>query len=270
MARYAIGDVQGCYLSFLAMLEKIEFNVERDELWLCGDLVNRGPGSLAMLRWVWQHRQQVHAVLGNHDLHLLAVACGQSKLRKGDTLSELLAADDAEPLLGYLHDLPLAYCQDGWLMTHAGMPPGWTVEQTLAESARTQQHWQRLGDRFFAEMYGNEPALWRDDLSDIDRSRYTINALTRMRFVGTDGRLDMKCNVAPGEQPPGLMPWYAHPAFNPDGVHIVFGHWASLMGRSTHPRVFALDTGCVWGQQLTALRLEDCERFSVSGLPPQC
>lgn len=270
MARYAVGDLQGCFQPFLALLSAIDFHPDRDQLWLCGDLVNRGPESLEVLRWVFAHRDQVRCVLGNHDLHLLAVASGHSAQRKNDSFDSILNAPDREQLLNYLQGQPLLQFDEDWLMVHAGIPPGWNFAQLERECRRAQAHWQAVGDTFFAEMYGNEPALWREDLSGADRTRYTINALTRMRYVYRDGALELKQKCAPGQQAPELQPWFTHPNVQTGGRRVVFGHWASLMGQCTHPQVFALDTGCVWGNRLTALRLEDCERFSVCGWQRQC
>lgn len=265
MATHVIGDLQACLHPLLELLDKLQFAADRDQLWFCGDLVNRGPDSLGTLRAVYERRDNCRVVLGNHDLHLLAVAAGCHPCKKGDTLDDILRAPDRERLLDWLAQQPLAVKQGEWLMTHAGVPPGWTVADTLAASSEVRQQWLQQPARFFGQMYGNEPSLWQPDLHGPARWRYCINALTRMRFVDADGRLELKQKGAPGSQPAHLLPWYHHPDRPVGDCQIVFGHWAMLHGKADVARVHALDTGCVYGQQLTALTLETGQRSHVPG-----
>jgi len=265
MATYAIGDVQGCFDALQRLLTHIRFNEDSDSLWFCGDLVNRGPQSLAVLQWVYDRRAQIKAVLGNHDLHLLALSHGAAQLKKGDTLEDILRSPMRTALLDYLQQLPLYHQHDHWLLVHAGVPPYWTVERLMVEADFAQSLWRKAPEIFFTQMYGNEPSLWQDNLLEMDRVRFCVNALTRMRYVNLAGELDLQQKCAPGAQAQGLLPWFEHPALLLGQNRVIFGHWASLMGKSTQPNAYALDTGCVWGQRLTAMRLEDCEQFSVSG-----
>lgn len=265
MAIYAIGDLQGCLHPLKELLSKLSFSADRDELWFCGDLVNRGPDSLGALRAVHALRDNARIVLGNHDLHLLAVAYGCHPVKKSDTLDDILRAPDRERLLEFLLQQPLAHQHDDWLLVHAGVPPGWTVSETRQAAAEVSLQLQRAPREFLSGMYGNEPSLWSAELSGTDRWRYTVNALTRMRFVDASGRLDLKQKGAPGSQDAGLLPWYQHPDRPVADCQIVFGHWATLNGKVDCAGVHALDTGCVYGQQLTALALETGRRCQVPG-----
>ncbi|MCG8393846.1 MAG: symmetrical bis(5'-nucleosyl)-tetraphosphatase [Pseudomonadales bacterium] len=265
MADYAIGDLQGCLAPFNCLLERIAFNPDRDRLFLAGDLVNRGPDSLGTLRRVHELRDNVHTVLGNHDLHLLAVAHGSTGSKRKDTLADILDAADRDTLLDWLRAQPLLVDipEHDAVMTHAGLPPLWRladardrareVEQVLASPAI---------DDYFANMYGNQPAGWSDDLSGPERWRVITNHFTRMRFVNLDGELDLATKGEADAPPAGFMPWFDHPRRVETGIRILFGHWAALEGHSGVARVDALDTGCVWGGSLTALRLDDMTRFS--------
>lgn len=266
MSTYAIGDLQGCLTPFEALLKEIRFNPDRDRLLLAGDLVNRGPESLGALRRVFELRDCTRVVLGNHDLHLLAVAHGATDPKNKDTLAPILEAPDREQLLGWLQSQPLMIEEPAFdaIMIHAGLPPLWTVEQArrrareveavLADSARAPL--------FFANMYGNEPAGWDDALGGPDRWRVITNYFTRMRFVNDAGELDLAVKGEPDRPPRGFMPWFEHPRRRP-APRILFGHWAALEGHAPVDGVEALDTGCVWGGCLTALRLEDNRRFRV-------
>jgi bis(5'-nucleosyl)-tetraphosphatase (symmetrical) len=254
---YAIGDIQGCAAAFDALLEKIEFAPERDHLWLVGDLVNRGPDSLGVLRRVMALEASVTAVLGNHDLHLLATAAGVRSPGAQDTFQDILAAPDRETLIAWLRQRPLIHHDPSArrLLVHAGIPPHWSAEEACAQAdavslALRAVDWQRA----LAQMYGSEPRKWSDTLSEQDRHRYTINALTRMRYCERDGRLDFSETGPPGSQPAHLVPWFDVPARRARDVHIIFGHWAAL-GSVRRPDVTALDSGCVWGGALTALAL---------------
>lgn len=258
MSTWAIGDVQGCFEPLMALLEKIHFDPSRDGLWFTGDLVNRGPESLATLRYVKSLGQAAKTVLGNHDLHLLAIANGHQALRASDSIKDILEAPDREELLAWLRNRPLAIhdADIDCLLVHAGVAKDWSLADTLARAdeveavLRADDH-----DTLLAGMYGNQPDQWSDRLQGLDRLRFIINAFTRMRYVDAAGRLDLSEKGAPGTQPPGLMPWFAVPGRKTENQRIVFGHWSTL-GDSGHPRSIGIDRGCLWGGQLTALRLD--------------
>jgi len=253
---YLIGDLQGCCDALERLLQKIDFSASRDHLHLLGDLVNRGPASLPTLRRLHGLGSAASAVLGNHDLHLLAAAHGARKPGKGDTLGEILAAPDREALLDWLRQQPLAAYEQGWLMVHAGVAPQWTREQILALAAEVQQvlRGPQLGE-FLHQMYGNEPDQWSDALSGTARLRFIVNALTRMRFCDAEGRLDFKSKDGLGAPPAGFTPWFDAPGRQTAGTPTAFGHWSTL-GLTIRPDLLALDTGCVWGGQLSAARVE--------------
>jgi bis(5'-nucleosyl)-tetraphosphatase (symmetrical) len=258
MTLYAIGDIQGCAGRFNALLDAISFEPVRDRLWLAGDLVNRGPDSLGVLRRVIALGDSVTAVLGNHDLHLLAAAAGIRRPDAKDTFDDILGAPDAAELLEWLRNRPLLHhdAGAGRLLVHAGLPPGWSVGEA---KRRAEEVCQRLRSPAWAEgladMYGDEPRAWSGRLAPQDRRRYTINALTRMRFCDYRGELDFENTGPPGTQPSGLIPWFDFPRRKNRDTHIVFGHWAAL-GLLRRPDVTALDTGCVWGGSLTAVALD--------------
>jgi bis(5'-nucleosyl)-tetraphosphatase (symmetrical) len=258
MALYAIGDIQGCGAAFDALLKALAFRRSRDRLWLVGDLVNRGPESLRVLRRVMALGRSVTCVLGNHDLHLLATVAGGRELSPADTFGEVLAAPDADRLIDWLRHRPLLHydAPARRVLVHAGIPPFWT----LAEARRQAREVERLlrGRKWryaLRGMYGNEPATWSRRLAHESKRRYTINALTRMRYCDKRGRLDFSQSGPPGSQPKGLMPWFEVPGRLTDHLQIVFGHWAAL-GLVRRADVTALDSGCVWGGSLTAVRLD--------------
>lgn len=272
MATYAIGDVQGCHHELLSLLAAIGFDAARDRVVFVGDLVNRGPASLEVLRLVRGLGDAAVTLLGNHDLHLLAVAHGGRPGRR-DTLNELLAASDCEELLDWLAAQPLAWQHPGtgMLLLHAGVPPQWSVAQTLELAAEASAAIAGAdGPRFFARMYGDEPDRWRPKLRGIERLRFVVNCLTRLRYCDADGRLDLHPKGAPGSQPAGLLPWFEVPHRATASTPIVFGHWSTL-GRVHWPQaqVYGLDTGCVWGGRLTALALESGELHSVASHRPR-
>ena len=254
MTCWAIGDIQGCADSLNNLLDAIAFNADRDQLWCCGDLVNRGPQSLQTLRVLQQRRDNVRVVLGNHDLHLLAVAAGCREARRNDTFDDVMQAPDRESLLRWLYEQDLAIydASRNLLLTHAGLPPQWTAEAAQKYGDDVMQQLRSDPRAFFAHMYGNEPALWRDDLQGVERWRYSVNALTRMRFVDAHGALDMKYKGSVTEHPPTLQPWFRYPNRRDHQTRIVFGHWAALQGHTGVAHCIALDTGCVWGNKLTA------------------
>jgi len=269
MATYAVGDLQGCLQPLQCLLEEVGFEPSKDRLWLVGDLINRGPASLACLRFIYQMRSSIHCVLGNHDLHLLAVARGHRQPSRSDTLDEILSAPDANELLHWLRQQPLLYrdTELGYTMVHAGIAPQWTLEQACQyadEISRVLRGPQC--DDFLAAMYGNHPTNWRDDLSGTERWRCITNYFTRMRFCRADGELDLenKGGVeihAEKLTAEDLAPWFLHPERKTRCDPIIFGHWAALEGNANHEHVFALDTGCVWGGAMTMMRLEDQQLF---------
>jgi bis(5'-nucleosyl)-tetraphosphatase (symmetrical) len=260
MATWAIGDVQGCWEPLARLLEACAFDPAADRLWFVGDLVNRGPDSLRVLRFVHGLGARAVTVLGNHDLHLLAVAAGVRKASRKDSLSAILEAEDREPLLAWLRTLPLAHREGGFphLMVHAGVPPAWSAGDTLALAAEVQAALRGPGcGDFLRHMYGDHPDRWDDGLAGHERLRVITNCLTRMRFCRADGTLDLDNKSPPEDASHGFLPWYRHAGRRAADTPIVFGHWAALEGRADTPNVHALDTGCVWGGRLTAMRLED-------------
>jgi bis(5'-nucleosyl)-tetraphosphatase (symmetrical) len=257
MATYAIGDIQGCYTSFRRLLDQINLDPAKDKLWFVGDLVNRGPDSLAVLRFVRDLGQQAVVVLGNHDLHLLARAEGHDRNAKKDNLDDVLTAPDRDELLHWLRHRPLAHysATKDVLMVHAGVPPQWDLAQTLACARELETALRKPGyQRFLTAMYGDHPPLWSQDLIGMDRLRFITNCLTRMRYCTADGRLDLTAKGPPGSQPAGYLPWFQAPGRATKGVRIVFGHWSALGWRASD-NVWCLDTGCLWGGAMTALRL---------------
>lgn len=269
MADYAIGDVQGCFDSLQSLLERIQYNDRQDRLWFVGDLVNRGPQSLAVLRFVKNLAIPARVCLGNHDLHLLSMAFTDRQDRSDLGLQQVLHAEDCEELCTWLSQQSLL-CFDPELnvaMVHAGIAPIWTFEQAQAYAHELEMV-LRGPERndFLHHMYGNKPNLWTEDTQGISRLRLICNYFTRMRFCFADGSLDFEQAGPLHSAPPELYPWYATPNRQEIEVDIVFGHWAALVGQCAHPRVHAIDTGCVWGKTLTALRLQDKHRISVPSI----
>lgn len=266
MAVYAIGDIQGCYDSLLQLLDKIGFDPASDRLWFTGDLVNRGPRSADVLRFVADLGERAVTVLGNHDLHLLAVAAGAAPSYPRDTFGDVLRASDSEYLLTWLTRRPMLYrdARLGYSLVHAGLLPQWDVGQaeTHAREVEAIIAGPRAAD-FFRAMYGDRPDQWSDELAGWDRVRLIVNAFTRLRFCYPDGRVDYRHKGAPGSQPPPLLPWFQVPGRRSRGERVVFGHW-SLLGLWDHDEVIGLDTGCLWGGCLTAVRLSGGEREFIS------
>jgi bis(5'-nucleosyl)-tetraphosphatase (symmetrical) len=272
LARYAIGDVQGCYAPLAALVARLGFAADRDRLWFVGDLVNRGPDSLEVLRFVRALGDNAIVVLGNHDLHLLALAHDKHrKRRSGDTLDAIFDAPDCDAILEWLLHRPLAHldAEHGDLMVHAGVVPQWSAAQTVALAADVSAELARDARLFFKRMYGDRPDQWSDALSGMERLRFTVNALTRMRLCTADGRIDLKMKGPPGEARHPYRPWFEHELRKSRDVRIIFGHWSALGLVQAHG-VVGLDTGCVWGGSLTALDLdaagppvsEPCSDFS--------
>ncbi|QEA13813.1 symmetrical bis(5'-nucleosyl)-tetraphosphatase [Comamonas flocculans] len=258
MALYCAGDIQGCDRALARLLALIGFSPSRDTLYLLGDLVNRGPDSVAVLRRCMALEGSVQVVLGNHDLHLLAVAQGVRAPSPRDTLGDLLAHPQRTAMLHWLRQQPLArqvrHGGQTMLLVHAGVLPPWSVQQTLAlagevQRALTGAHWQS----FLQQMYGNEPDAWREGLQGMDRLRVVVNALTRVRFCSAQGAMDFSSSESARQAPAGLMPWFELPERRTQGQLTVFGHWSTL-GWMSRPDLLALDTGCVWGGSLSAVR----------------
>jgi bis(5'-nucleosyl)-tetraphosphatase (symmetrical) len=263
MGLYLIGDVQGCDAALGRLLSEINFSPSRDQLVLLGDLVNRGPDSLAVLRRLQALGDAAQCLLGNHDLHALAVACGARNAHKSDTLQDLLAAPDAVALLDWLRWRELAIFRDGILMVHAGVLPSWSATKTIALSAELAGGgWQKSSKEFFQNMYGNEPNAWRDELQGSERHRVIINTLTRLRFCSPQGEMEFATKEGAGAAPEGYMPWFDVPNRATQDVTVAFGHWSTL-GHINRPNLIALDTGCVWGGCLSAMRVDGGRRELV-------
>ncbi len=257
MARWAIGDIQGCAEELEELLSLIGFSAQRDRLWLVGDLVNRGPRSLQVLRLVRSLGDSVVCVLGNHDLHLLAVALAGAKQRRSDTLAEVLAASDRDTLLEWLLHRPLAHHlpQQADLLIHAGVVPQWDVAQTLSLASEVEQALRHDPHTLLANMYGDQPDRWRTSLRGVKRLRFAVNVLTRLRFCTRQGRIDLRHKGAPDSAGEPWLPWFEAPARATADARLVFGHWSAL-GLYCAPGLLGLDTGCVWGGQLTAVDLD--------------
>lgn len=257
MATYAIGDVQGCYVELRALLKEIRFDERCDRLWFVGDLVNRGPGSLRTLRFVKRLQDRAVTVLGNHDLHLIALACGLGRMRDDDTLNDVLEAPDCGELIDWMRTLPLLHVADHHVMVHAGLLPQWSIAkaQVLAREVEEELRGPRYRE-FLGSMYGSKPDQWQDELRGVDRLRVIVNAMTRMRFCSVDGRMDFKTKGESARAPAGCVPWFDVPTRGTQNATIICGHWSAL-GLKLLPNLIALDAGCVWGGKLTAIRLED-------------
>ena len=267
MSTWVIGDVQGCFAQLETLLAKVRYRRRGDRLWFVGDLINRGPDSLATLRFVRKLGERAVTVLGNHDLHFLAIVFGGHPTRSSDTLDELLGALDCLTLAHWLRRLPLLHKGRGVVMTHAGVPHIWSLKQAVRRARELEA--VLGGDRhgkFFRAMYGDEPTAWSKSLDGIARQRIIVNYFTRMRFVNASGDLEFQHKGPAGDAPRGFRPWFEFPARI--DRPIVFGHWASLQGVQ-HKGAIGVDTGCVWGRSLTALRLEDRRLVQIGCDPAQ-
>ena len=270
MSAYAIGDIQGCYSELQNLLNEINFDERRDELWFAGDLVNKGPKSLQTLRFIKALGVNAKITLGNHDLHLLAVAKNIQPLLKKDTIQEILAADDVKELIDWLKSRPLLITDDdlNFTMVHAGLPPQWSLENAkeFAKECELILQSEKI-NKLLAEMYGDTPNIWVNSLQDYAKQRFIINCFTRIRFCNSDGMLDFDTKVAPGKQNTSLIPWYSLPNRKTKDNKIIFGHWSTVhIGNEKNFKqynVYPIDTGCLWGGRLTAMRLEDEKVFSV-------
>jgi bis(5'-nucleosyl)-tetraphosphatase (symmetrical) len=264
MADYLIGDIQGCYDSLQDLLKKINFSLDKDKLFFLGDVVNRGDKSLATLRFIQQNTSNISMVLGNHDFHLLACIFGDIKPTKKDTFIDIINAPDATELAEFLLQQPLLIKHKNALMVHAGIPPNWdlTTLTIQAEQAQTQLKSNNVGS-FLTNMYSNYPYTWDTNLNKMDKCRYTINALMRMRFCKADGTLEFKHNMGINQTPKGYKAWFEHKDRALKNSDIFFGHWSTLQNIN-QAHIYPMDNGCVWGGSLSAIRLADKQVFSVS------
>ena len=267
MATYIVGDIQGCLDELKQLLATVRFDPSYDQLWIAGDLVARGPKSLETLRFIKQLGHSAIVVLGNHDLHLLAVSLGIHRVKDKDKTAAIFSAPDKDELLTWLRHQPLLAEHDEFVMCHAGISPQWDL--TIARAANSEIENLLQSDKWpwlIEKMYANLPDSWHDDLQGIERYRYIINAFTRMRFCFVDGRLDMACKQPPNEVDHSqLVPWFDLPSRKTLGKTVLFGHWAALEGHTGKGEI-GLDTGCVWGGDLTMLRWEDKQFFKQKAL----
>ena len=272
MTIYAVGDLQGCLQPLKNLLEQVDFNPQKDTLWCTGDLINRGPESLEALRFIHALGDACITVLGNHDLHLLAVAHGFADCKAGDTLHDILQAPDKDTLLHWLRHRPLIHHEHGYTLVHAGIAPHWSLQQAISLASEVESVLQsdNFSD-FLANMYGNQPNQWQDKLSGFDRLRLICNYFTRMRFCTVEGALDLANKGSPDQASAGTMPWFLVPNRAMLGENIIFGHWAALEAQSNTPNIYALDSGCVWGKKMTLMRLEDHALFHAccTSMKPQ-
>ncbi|HQR50991.1 MAG TPA: symmetrical bis(5'-nucleosyl)-tetraphosphatase [Methylophilaceae bacterium] len=263
MATYAVGDIQGCYTSFTHLLQHIGFSPVRDRLWLVGDIINRGPDSLAVLRWAMQHQDSLEVVLGNHDLHALALAEGFVEAHRYDTVQALFEAPDREELLTWLRGRRMAHAEGEYLMVHAGVLPQWDASLTLTLAAEVETVLRSDDYRYFlSHMYGNHPNRWDGELRGMSRLRVITNALTRLRVCTLTGDMDFRFKGELSNIPAGYLPWFELENRNSSGSTLLFGHWSAL-GLLVRDNLIGLDTGCLWGGQLSAMRLEDRRVFQV-------
>lgn len=262
MATYVVGDLQGCLHPLKKLLKRVKFSKE-DKLWCVGDIVNRGPESLATVEFLMQLGDRCQIVLGNHDLHLLAVYFAQREIKSSDTISSILSAPNLTEIIDWFTNQPIVYHQDGYTMVHAGIYPTWSIEQAIKLGQEVSKTIKQNPKEYFNHMYGNTPDYWDNHLLGYDRLRFITNACTRMRYCFQNGRLDLKNKSAPIDNHSATQPWFAirHQQFK--GDKILFGHWAALAGQCPLPDYHALDTGFVWGGELTLLRLDDLTSFSI-------
>ncbi|WP_409284390.1 symmetrical bis(5'-nucleosyl)-tetraphosphatase [Pseudomonas protegens] len=266
MTTYAVGDLQGCLEPLQCLLEQVAFDPARDRLWLVGDLVNRGPQSLETLRYLYSIRDSLVCVLGNHDLHLLAAWRNIERLKKSDTLREILEAPDCEELLQWLRQQKLMHYDEARhvALVHAGIAPQWSLKKALKCAAEVEEALRddNRFEPFLDGMYGNDPAKWDSDLKGVTRLRVITNYFTRMRFCTSEGKLDLKSKEGLDTAPAGYAPWFSHKERKTRDLKIIFGHWAALEGRSNEPGIFALDSGCVWGGAMTLLNVDSGMRIT--------
>ncbi len=266
---YLVGDLQGCCKPLERLLQTIDFSPSRDQLYVLGDLVNRGPDSLGVLQRLRSLEGAATCLLGNHDLHLLAVAHGVRKPHRSDTLDPILNAADRDDWLNWLRQQNLAVHAHGWLMVHAGVVPQWDAAQTVALAGEVEAM-LRSPDvgAFLTTMYGNEPARWDERLQGVDRWRCVVNSLTRLRFCAADGTMEFATKEGAGGAPEGYLPWFEVPGRRTQGTPVAFGHWSTL-GLINRDDLLALDTGCIWGGHLTAVRVDGATREVIQIPCPQ-
>lgn len=266
---YLVGDLQGCCNPFERLLQTIDFSPSRDHVYILGDLVNRGPDSLGVLRRLRELDNAATCLLGNHDLHLLAVAHGVRKPHRSDTLDTILNAPDCEDWLNWIRQQRLAVYEHGWLMVHAGVVPQWDAAQTvaLAREVEAMLAGPDVGE-FLTRMYGNQPERWDDSLQGVPRWRCVVNSLTRLRFCSADGTMEFATKDGSDGAPEGFMPWFGVPGRRTEGTPVAFGHWSTL-GLINRDDLLALDTGCVWGGQLSAVRVDGATRELIQIDCPQ-
>jgi len=263
MATYAIGDIQGCMTELEALLEACSFDRAIDRLWFVGDLVNRGPASLEVLRFVKGLGDSAVVVLGNHDLHLLCVAEGFARSRADDTLEDVLAAPDRDELLQWLRARQLLHAERGMVLVHAGLLPHWTVAEAMARAHEVETKLRGTGYReCLAKLYGSEPREWNESLTGPDRTRVIVNAMTRMRFCTESGEMEFRAKGSFDAAPPGFRAWFDIPGRRSTDATVICGHWSAL-GLRMQPGLIALDSGCIWGGSLSAVRIGDRRVFQV-------
>lgn len=273
MSNYVVGDLQGCYKPLKKLLRKVKFSANKDKLWCVGDLINRGPDSLDTLRYLQDMGSATKIVLGNHDLHFIAINEDCAPARNKDTLDKLLKAPDCQQLSDWLRGMPLAHYAsvdtnkglENFLMVHAGVAPHWDLQKTLDLAAEVEYALQDSSSykKYLQHMYGNTPDRWHDQLEGLDRLRVITNYLTRIRFCDEIGTLQLTTKEGLGSTPAGCKPWFEYEKITPD-ANILFGHWAAIEGYTGKKRVYALDTGYVWGRELTLMRLEDKQLYSIA------
>lgn len=267
MTIYAVGDVQGCHDELIRLIDVLNFDPTKDQLWFAGDLVNRGPKSLETLRTIRGLGHSAISVLGNHDLHLLAVAEGISRTKHRDTFRDVLEAPDRDELLEWLRSRPLLHHANGFYLIHAGLPPQWQLADAERHAKEVEEVLKsnQYSD-FLWHMYGNEPDRWDQNLEGYDRLRFITNCFTRLRFLTADGRLNLTESGAPGDASKGLIPWFAHPERKNSDQFIIYGHWSTLGFYQSHQTI-CIDTGCLWGGSLSAIRLDQTfERIFINNI----
>lgn len=275
MTTYAIGDLQGCREQFEQLLEQINFDPAQDRLWLSGDMVNRGPDSLGTLRLMYSLKDQISMVLGNHDLHMLASASNSQLGNRKDTFTDVLEADDSEKLLSWLQNQPLLHESNEYIMVHAGIHPSWSLEQARRYAAEVETVLRSdMAAGYFQAMYGNMPDQWSEQLQGMDRLRCITNSLTRMRYCYLDGRLDMLYKKPIASAPDNLIPWFSLTTEQSsqqrwEGKTLLIGHWASLQILQPKQNIICLDTGCCYGNKLSAYALKEKAWYQVPGLKQQ-
>ena len=267
MSNYFVGDIQGCFDELILLLNQISFNKSTDKLWVAGDMVARGDKSLETVEYLMSLGDSVKVVLGNHDLHLLATYEGIKKVKPKDNLDKLLSSPNVKNIMDWIANQPLLHKlpNESVYMSHAGLSPQWSIQDAVYQAASAHRKLTSTNRKaWLTSMYGAQPNCWTKANSEEEKFRFTINALTRMRYCQQDGSLEFECKLSPEDAPETLKPWFALSPLQ--DIHWVFGHWAALMGECSNKKAFALDTGCVWGQHLTILRWEDKQLFTQVSL----